>query len=151
MAVLLSKKKTVLVLERDFAQGLFRGALKLPLTVVRVQTQLGGRFSENYHVYPLSTSGDCFDVVSLDKALYPHKFLFDWGVSEFLVRQGWQMCTISSMRQNGRTACSPWRRNGTRMGMGGDKTSDLISDYKLAHIPLNESCSSSICFLSTNE
>ena len=59
------------------------------------------------------------------------------------------MCTISSMRRNGcRTVYSTWSLNGTRMNMSSDqgvrckvgckdvKSSDLISDYKPAPLPL---------------
>ena len=38
---------------------------------VRFRIPLGAGFSEKYHVSPLSILGQCFDVVSLGKALHP--------------------------------------------------------------------------------
>ena len=43
----------------------------MSLSVVRFRTPLGAVFSEKYHASPLSISGHCFEVVSLDKALHP--------------------------------------------------------------------------------
>ena len=59
------------ILERDVAQCLEDGALSMSLPVVRFRIPLGAGFPEKYHVSPLSILGNCFDVVSLDKALNP--------------------------------------------------------------------------------
>ena len=53
------------------AQWLERGALPMSLPVVRFLFPLGARFSEKYHVSPLSILGHCFNVVSLGKTLNP--------------------------------------------------------------------------------
>ena len=43
----------------------------MSLPAVRFRIRLGARFSEKYHVSPLSILGHCFDVVYLGKALNP--------------------------------------------------------------------------------
>ena len=44
----------------------------MSLPSVRFRTPFGTEFTEKYHVSPLSIVRHYFDVVSLDKALYPH-------------------------------------------------------------------------------
>ena len=61
-----------LLLERDVAQRLERGALPMSLLAVRFRIPLGAGFSEKYNVSLLSILGHYFNVVSLGKALYPH-------------------------------------------------------------------------------
>ena len=53
------------------AQWLERGALPMSLPAVRFRIPLGARFSEIYHVSPLSILGHCKDDVSLGKTLHP--------------------------------------------------------------------------------
>ena len=52
------------------AQWLERGALPMSLPAVRFRIPLGAKFSEEYHVSPLSILGHFQDVVSLGEALY---------------------------------------------------------------------------------
>ena len=59
------------VLERDMAQWIERGALPMSLPAVRFRIPLSAGFSKKYHFSLLSILGHCFDVVSLDKALNP--------------------------------------------------------------------------------
>ena len=60
-----------LMLERDIAQWLERGALSMSLPAEPFQLPLGAGYSEKYHVSPLSILGHSFDVLSLGKALNP--------------------------------------------------------------------------------
>ena len=52
-------------------QWLVREALSMSLPAVRFRIPHGEGLSEKYHVSPLSIFGQCFDVVSLGKALNP--------------------------------------------------------------------------------
>ena len=52
-------------------QWLESGALPMSLPAVRFRAPLGAGFSEKYHVSLLSILRQCFDVVSLGKALHP--------------------------------------------------------------------------------
>ena len=49
----------VLLIERDMAQWLERGALPMSLPAVRFRIPLGAEFSEKYNVSPLSILGHC--------------------------------------------------------------------------------------------
>ena len=53
------------------AQWSERGVWSMSLPAVWFRVPLGACFSEKYHAPPLLILGNCFDVVSLGKALNP--------------------------------------------------------------------------------
>ena len=71
----------------------------MSLPAMRFRTPLGAGFSDKYHVSPLSILGQCFDVVSLDKALHLQMLHLAHGDIEYLVGGIIAMCTISAMRR----------------------------------------------------
>ena len=108
-----------IVLERDVAQWLERGALPMSLPAARFRMPLGAGFSEWYHVSPHSILRHYFDVVSLGKA---HASL-DSGVNEYLLRQRWQCVRlVPSAEMAASAVCSKkgsW--NGTWLNRSSDQ------------------------------
>ena len=84
----------------------------MSLSVVQFRIPLGAGFSKKYHFSPLSILGHYFDVVSLDKTLYPHMLHL---TQVYLVGQRWQCVRlVPSAEMAASAVCSKkGSRNGT--------------------------------------
>ena len=79
-----------LIIERDVAQWLERGALPMSLLAVRFRIPLGAGFSEKYNVYPFSILGHFLRCCVLGQDTSPSNASLDWSENEYLVGQRWQ-------------------------------------------------------------
>ena len=93
------------------AQYLESGALPMSLPAVRFRIPLCAGFSKKYNVSPLSILGNCFDAVSLGKAL--SHALLDSGVNEYLVGQRWQCMRLHPCAEMTASAVCP--KKGVKM------------------------------------
>ena len=98
------------------------------------------RLLQDFHINIMFLLSQFWDIVSMLWPWARHFTIkcFTWFRWKWVPgRTEIAMCTISSMRRNGcRTVCSPWSWN----VKSDDRSSDLISDYKPAPLPLNDAC-----------